>query len=157
MKVLVTGGAGFIGTHLCARLLKDGHTVQCADNLLTGTERNIEPFSGKPGFSFLRQDVCEPSGPAQISYDLTRLQHLATADAFLVTLNPAATIRPAAVRAAMTYEHPLYTPASVAAQRRLPELNDGRLAFAGAYQGWGFHEDGCRSGAAAALSLGGSW
>jgi predicted NAD/FAD-binding protein len=104
-----------------------------------------------------RQDVCEPSGPAQISYDLTRLQHLATADAFLVTLNPAATIRPAAVRAAMTYEHPLYTPASVAAQRRLPELNDGRLAFAGAYHGWGFHEDGCRSGAAAALSLGGSW
>jgi uncharacterized protein len=104
-----------------------------------------------------QQDTCEPSGPARISYDLTRLQRLPTADTYLVTLNPAVEIRPAAVRATMTYEHPLYTPASVAAQRRLPELNDGRLAFAGAYHGWGFHEDGCRSGAAAAMSLGGSW
>jgi uncharacterized protein len=104
-----------------------------------------------------QQDVCEPSGPARISYDLTRLQRLPTADTYLVTLNPAAEIRPAAVQAAMSYEHPLYTPASVAAQRLLPGLNDGRLAFAGAYHGWGFHEDGCRSGAAAALSLGGSW
>ncbi|HTU72595.1 MAG TPA: FAD-dependent oxidoreductase [Trebonia sp.] len=104
-----------------------------------------------------QQDSCEPSGPARISYDLTRLQRLPTADTYLVTLNPAAPIRPGAVRATMTYEHPLYTPASLAAQRRLPSLNDGRLAFAGAYHGWGFHEDGCRSGAAAALSLGGSW
>jgi uncharacterized protein len=104
-----------------------------------------------------QQDVCEPSGPARISYDLTRLQRLQAADTYLVTLNPAAEVRPGSVRARMTYEHPIYTPASVAAQRRLPELNDGRLAFAGAYHGWGFHEDGCRSGAAAALSLGGSW
>ncbi len=46
----------------------------------------------------------------------------------------------------MEYEHPLYTPASVAAQRRLPELVTDRVAFAGAYHGWGFHEDGARSG-----------
>jgi predicted NAD/FAD-binding protein len=104
-----------------------------------------------------QQDTCEPTGPSRISYDLTRLQRLPTTETYLVTLNPAAQIRPAAVRATMTYEHPLYTPASVAAQRRLPELNDGRLAFAGAYHGWGFHEDGCRSGAAAAMSLGGAW
>jgi hypothetical protein len=49
------------------------------------------------------------------------------------------------------------TPASVAAQRRLPGLNTHVTAFAGAYHGWGFHEDGCRSGAAAARSLGGTW
>jgi uncharacterized protein len=104
-----------------------------------------------------QQDACEPSGPARISYDLTRLQRLPAAGTFLVTLNPTAEIPPPAVQATMAYEHPLYTPDSVAAQRRLPELNDGRLAFAGAYHGWGFHEDGCRSGAAAALSLGGSW
>jgi predicted NAD/FAD-binding protein len=104
-----------------------------------------------------QQDVCEPAGPARISYDLTRLQRLQAADTYLLTLNPGAEISAAAVRATMIYEHPLYTPASVAAQRQLPALNDGRLAFAGAYHGWGFHEDGCRSGAAAALSLGGSW
>jgi predicted NAD/FAD-binding protein len=104
-----------------------------------------------------QQDACSPAGPARISYDLNRLQRLRAADTYLVTLNDAASIRPGTVRATMTYEHPLYTPASVAAQRRLPELNDGRLAFAGAYHGWGFHEDGCRSGAAAAESLGGSW
>jgi len=57
----------------------------------------------------------------------------------------------------MNYEHPIYTTASVGAQRRLPELNDGTLAFAGAYHGWGFHEDGCRSGVTAAESLGATW
>jgi uncharacterized protein len=104
-----------------------------------------------------RQDRCDPAGPARISYDLTRLQRLASRERYLVTLNPAAAIRPDAVRATMTYEHPMYTQAVIAAQRRLPELNDGRLAFAGAYHGWGFHEDGCRSGVAAAQSLGGGW
>ena len=57
----------------------------------------------------------------------------------------------------MVYEHPLYTPESVAAQRRVPALNTGRTAFAGAWQGWGFHEDGCASGVRAAESLGVSW
>jgi uncharacterized protein len=57
----------------------------------------------------------------------------------------------------MHYAHPQYTPESVAAQRRLPALNDGTIAFAGAYHGWGFHEDGARSGLAAAESLGGAW
>ena len=57
----------------------------------------------------------------------------------------------------MDYAHPIFTPGSVAAQRRLPELNDGVLAFAGAYHGWGFHEDGCRSGVRAAESLGVTW
>lgn len=57
----------------------------------------------------------------------------------------------------MTYQHPIFTPRSVAAQRRLPELNDGVIAYAGAYHGWGFHEDGCRSGVRAAESLGVVW
>ena len=65
--------------------------------------------------------------------------------------------RPAPVIATMHYEHPIYTPESVAAQRRLPELNDGTLAFAGAYHGWGFHEDGCAAGVRAAASLGVDW
>ncbi|HEY6542720.1 MAG TPA: NAD-dependent epimerase/dehydratase family protein, partial [Ktedonobacteraceae bacterium] len=53
MKIVVTGGAGFIGSHLCARLLQDGHSVLCVDNLLTGSERNIEPLRAHPNFSFL--------------------------------------------------------------------------------------------------------
>ena len=57
----------------------------------------------------------------------------------------------------MDYWHPVYTPESVAAQRRLPELNTATAVFAGAYHGWGFHEDGCRSGAEAARALGAQW
>jgi predicted NAD/FAD-binding protein len=51
----------------------------------------------------------------------------------------------------------VYTADSVAAQAMLPRLNDGRIAFAGAYHGWGFHEDGCLSGVRAAASLGVEW
>jgi predicted NAD/FAD-binding protein len=58
---------------------------------------------------------------------------------------------------ARVYAHPAYTRESVAAQPRLPGLNTAITAFAGAYHGWGFHEDGCRAGAAAALALGGTW
>jgi len=57
----------------------------------------------------------------------------------------------------MDYRHPIYEPASVAAQRRLPGLSGARLAFAGAYHGWGFHEDGCLSGVEAARALGAEW
>jgi nucleoside-diphosphate-sugar epimerase len=60
LKALVTGGAGFIGSHLCARLLRDDYEVVCADNLLTGRERNIEPLRDNPRFTFLRHDVTEP-------------------------------------------------------------------------------------------------
>ena len=60
MKALVTGGAGFIGSHLCTRLLRDGYDVVCADNLLTGRERNIEPLRDDARFTFLRHDVTEP-------------------------------------------------------------------------------------------------
>jgi predicted NAD/FAD-binding protein len=57
----------------------------------------------------------------------------------------------------MTYRHPLYDQPAVTAQRRLAELNTPLIAFAGAYHGWGFHEDGCRSGAEAARALGVAW
>jgi nucleoside-diphosphate-sugar epimerase len=60
LKILVTGGAGFIGSHLCARLLEEGHDVYCVDNLLTGSERNIKPLRNHPRFSFQQQDVTKP-------------------------------------------------------------------------------------------------
>lgn len=93
----------------------------------------------------------------QVSYDMNRLQRLSTTDPHVVTLNAGDRIAPSDVIARMVYEHPVYTPRSVAAQRELPRLNTPVTAFAGAYHGWGFHEDGCRSGAAAAEALGVRW
>ena len=58
--VLVTGGAGFLGSHLCDRLIERGHDVICADNLFTGAKRNIEHLLDHPRFEFLRHDVTFP-------------------------------------------------------------------------------------------------
>ncbi|WP_434288851.1 UDP-glucuronic acid decarboxylase family protein [Celeribacter sp. SCSIO 80788] len=59
-RILVTGGAGFIGSHLMDRLLEQGHDVICADNLFTGTKRNIDHLHGHPRFEFMRHDVTFP-------------------------------------------------------------------------------------------------
>lgn len=96
-------------------------------------------------------------GAPLTTYWMNRLQGLQTEEPYLVTLNGAETVDPAKVIARMDYEHPIYTPAAVAAQSKLATLNTGRVAFAGAYHGWGFHEDGCRAGVAAAASFGVRW
>ncbi|MES2290517.1 MAG: UDP-glucuronic acid decarboxylase family protein [Pseudomonadota bacterium] len=59
-RILVTGGAGFLGSHLCDRLLAEGHDVLCVDNLFTGSKRNIEHLLQHPRFEFMRHDVCLP-------------------------------------------------------------------------------------------------
>jgi len=59
-RILVTGGAGFLGSHLCARLVEQGHDVICADNFFTGTKDNIASLLGKPNFELLRHDVTFP-------------------------------------------------------------------------------------------------
>ena len=59
-RILVTGGAGFIGSHLIDRLLDQGHEILCADNLFTGTKRNIEHLHGHTRFEFMRHDVTFP-------------------------------------------------------------------------------------------------
>ncbi|THV09161.1 FAD-dependent oxidoreductase [Nocardioides caeni] len=92
-----------------------------------------------------------------VTYDLTRLQRLPTDTAYLVTLGGEDLVDPDSVLVRRDYAHPLYTPSSVAAQRRLPEIDSDRIVFAGAYHGWGFHEDGARSGLAAAERLGLTW
>ena len=60
MRCLVTGGAGFLGSHLCERLLADGHFVLCVDNLLTGRRENLRSFADNPRFSFELHDICRP-------------------------------------------------------------------------------------------------
>ena len=96
-----------------------------------------------------------------VTYDLTRLQRLDTDTHYLVTLVEDSggedLVDPATVIDRMEYEHPLYNPGSVAAQERLPAIDTERIAFAGAYHGWGFHEDGARSGLAAVERLGLTW
>ncbi len=59
-RVLVTGGAGFLGSHLCDRLLEQGHEVLCADNLFTGTKRNLDHLHNHSRFEFMRHDVTMP-------------------------------------------------------------------------------------------------
>ena len=103
-------------------------------------------------------DSCDASPDAVVvSYDVTRLQLLRTDTTYVVSLNAEDRVSSDSVIERMDYAHPAYTRESVAAQADLPFLNDGVTAFAGAWQGWGFHEDGARSGVAAARSLGASW
>ncbi|MFN3652514.1 MAG: UDP-glucuronic acid decarboxylase family protein [Armatimonadota bacterium] len=77
MKTLVTGGAGFIGSHLCDALIEGGHEVIAVDNCLTGSAANIEHLRDHPRFTFVQHDIVEPySGPGSDSLDA--LFHLAS-------------------------------------------------------------------------------
>jgi uncharacterized protein len=111
----------------------------------------------RASWNYLKTTCRGDTDDVGISYDLTRLMRLPAADDHVVTLNPAGRIDPSRVIATMVYEHPVYTPESVAAQQLLPGLNGPRTAFAGAYHGWGFHEDGCASGVRAAAAFGAGW
>jgi predicted NAD/FAD-binding protein len=113
--------------------------------------------SARASWNYLKSECSSTVAPVLVSYDMNRLQRLTEPDDYVVTLNGGDRIDPDRVIARMSYEHPVYTPESLAAQRRLPQLNDGPLAFAGAYHGWGFHEDGCAAGVRAAAALGVEW
>jgi len=75
MRVLVTGGAGFLGSHLCAKLVRDGHRVFCLDNLHTGSLENIRDLEKSTRFSFHFGDVCDPRKLG--SFEVERVYHLA--------------------------------------------------------------------------------
>ncbi|MGW3115075.1 NAD(P)/FAD-dependent oxidoreductase [Streptomyces sp. NPDC001091] len=111
----------------------------------------------RASWNYLMPNCSAGSDRVRVTYDMNRLQRLDASQRYLVTLGGEDRVDPARVLARMNYEHPVYTPESVAAQRRLPELATSVTAFAGAYHGWGFHEDGCRSGVAAAKALGVTW
>jgi UDP-glucuronate decarboxylase len=72
MRILVTGGAGFLGSHLCERLALEGHTVLCLDNFFTGTKNNVLHLTGKQGFEIIEHDVVDP-----LNADVDRIYHLA--------------------------------------------------------------------------------
>jgi len=92
-----------------------------------------------------------------VSYSMNRLHGVRSTDDLVVTLNAEHRVAPESVIARMTYRHPVFTPDAVAAAARLRSAGGERLAFAGAHLGWGFHEDGCRSGVEAAQRLGATW
>ncbi|HET9423627.1 MAG TPA: DUF1365 family protein [Nocardioides sp.] len=121
---------------------------------LLHTDTSVLPSARRAWASWNFRRPSEPSDGVVVTYDLTRLQRLDTETRYLVTLGGEGLVDPDAVIERMEYAHPLYTPESVAAQRRLPEIDTDRIAFAGAYHGWGFHEDGARSGLAAVERLG---
>jgi dTDP-glucose 4,6-dehydratase len=75
MRILVTGGAGFLGSHLCERLLADGHTVVAVDNFITGNPRNVDGFRDNPAFSLVEADVIKGL-PVEGRFD--RIFHLAS-------------------------------------------------------------------------------
>jgi len=75
VRYVISGAAGFIGSHLCDRLVREGHEVVALDNLITGHAENIEHLKAKPRFQFVKQDVCQPF---TVSGIVDRVFHLAS-------------------------------------------------------------------------------
>jgi UDP-glucuronate decarboxylase len=89
MRILVTGGAGFIGSHLIDRLMQAGHEVLCVDNFFTGHKRNIQHWFGNPNFELIRHDITEP-----IKLEVDQIYHLACpASPVHYQYNPVKTIK----------------------------------------------------------------
>ena len=129
-----------------------------SDNVaLLHTDTSVLPDAARARASWNFRRARDHRGPVLVTYDLTRLQRLDTDTSYLVTLGGEHLVDPELVIDRMEYAHPLYTPSSVAAQQRLGEIDTDRIGFAGAYHGWGFHEDGARSGLAAVERLGFEW
>jgi len=88
-RILVTGGAGFLGSHLCERLIRDGHEVICVDDLFTGSRRNLDAVLENHRFEFIRHDVCQP-----MHIECDEIFHLACpASPIHYQRNPVRTIR----------------------------------------------------------------
>ncbi|WP_054814971.1 NAD(P)/FAD-dependent oxidoreductase [Nocardia arizonensis] len=127
------------------------HTVLHTDSSVLPKARNA-----RASWNYRLPSCAARPDRVLVSYDLTRLQRLETDcdQRYLVTLGDHDRVADDLIVDRMVYEHPIYTPESVAAQRRLGEIGDNRVAFAGAYHGWGFHEDGAASGLRAAQRVG---
>ncbi len=126
---------------------------------LLHTDASIMPTAtaARASWNYRMPGCATDTSAVQVTYWMNKLHAIDEPVDYLVSLNATDRVDPGTVLRRMVYDHPEYTPTSVAAQRRLPALNSGRTAFAGAYHGWGFHEDGCASGVRAAESLGSGW
>ena len=111
----------------------------------------------RSSWNYQMEDCSQRSDRTAVTYWMNRLQGIESTEPFLVTLNAVDGIDPSTVVARMDYSHPVFTHETVAAQGELKRLTSDQTVFAGAYHGWGFHEDGCRSGVEAAAALGTPW
>jgi UDP-glucose 4-epimerase len=93
MRILVTGGAGFIGAHLCERLIRDGHHVTVLDNFSTGRRRNLDKLQGNPGFELLEGSILDSRKLDQLVNSSDYVFHLAAAvGVFNIVNNPLASL-----------------------------------------------------------------
>jgi len=162
--------AAVIATHAdqALALLADPTTEEAAtlgafgvstNETILHTDASVLPRAprARASWNYLLEACNSQAANVRVSYHMNRLHRIDEPVDYVVTLNADGRVPEDRVLARMTYRHPVATEESVRAQVDLPALNDGTLAFAGAWQGWGFHEDGCASGVRAAESLGCGW
>lgn len=129
-----------------------------ANEVVLHTDASLLPRRRKAWAAWNAFIPREPGAPCTVSYCMNLLQSFDSPQPFVVTLNRSEAIDPAKVLRRMHYHHPVYTHASVTAQRRKAEIQGvNRTWFAGAYWGWGFHEDGMRSAVEVAAAFDVRW
>ena len=123
------------------------------------TDADVLPQNSgaKASWNYKMESCNSNSGKVLVSYWMNLLMNLQSKRDYVVTLNGQTQIDEQKVIAKMEYEHPVFTVASIKAAEFLKSAGGPRLAFAGAHLGWGFHEDGARSGVAAARKFGANW
>ena len=139
-------------TALSAIRYSVNHTWLHRDSSLLPTAR-----AARSSWNYRMASCHAASDKVVVSYWMNRLQGIRDDQDHIVTLNAAGHVDPSTVTAQMVYEHPIFTREAVAAATVLHTAGGERLAFAGAHLGWGFHEDGCRSGVRAAERVGATW
>jgi predicted NAD/FAD-binding protein len=134
------------------RLLADPTSLECSvlgamtyqrNEVVLHTDTSLLPRARRAWAAWNYHVVSEPNAPVALTYNMNILQNLQSAHTFCVTLNRSDAIAPEKMIKHLSYDHPLYTPAAVAAQKRQHEINGvNRCFFCGAYWRNGFHEDG---------------
>jgi uncharacterized protein len=118
------------------------------------TDTRLLPRRRKAWAAWNYHVPAQATASVSVTYNMNILQSLEARAQFLVTLNPAMAIDPGKILREFVYQHPVYTPEGVAAQRRLPDImGQERSFYCGAWCGYGFHEDGVKSGLAAAAAV----